>query len=168
MFISQHLLFRMRVLEYERAKKVEHKRKKLINSSDEDGDWSITRAFLECCREVLWSHEKILFELKEELEQHKCYYSSLCDDDTTEQFQKYEDEGICSSEYSRVIIQGLSNLFKVVNIMIYNNDERAACYFIAQEKDCIFLTTHNYVEDTVSILKEGIVYSALLDIAGKY
>ena len=156
----------MRALEYERAKKVEHKRKTIIKSP-EDGKWSITRAFLKCRNEVLKSHENIIFDLKEEFEQYKCYYSSLCDDAMIEQFQKYEDDGICSDAYSDVIIQGLSNVYKV-NILIYNNDERAACYFIAQEKDCIFPTTKNYVEDTVSILKEGIVYSALLDITGKY
>ena len=166
MFITQNLFFRVRVLEYERAKKVEYKRKTHIKSS-EDGKWSITRAFLKCRNDALWSHEKILLGLKEELEQYKCYYSSLCEDDMIEQFQKYEDEGVCSGGYSDVIIQGLTNVYKV-NILIYNNDERAAFYFIAQEKDCIFPTTNNYVEDTVSILKEGIVYSALLDITGKY
>ena len=119
MFITQHLFSRMRALEYERAKKVEYKRKNLIKSS-EDGKWSITRAFLKCRNEVLWSHENILFELKEELERYKCYYSSLCDDDMIEQFQKYENNGICNGAYSDVIIQGLSNLFKV-NIWIYNN-----------------------------------------------
>ena len=156
----------MRVIEYERSKNVAHKQKMLIKSS-EDGKWSITRAFLKCRNEVPWSHEQIISLLKEELEQYKCYYNSLCDDDMTEQFQKYEDEGICSDAYSDVIIQGLSNVFKV-NILIYNNDERAACYFIAQEKDCVFPTRNNYVEDTVSMLIEGKKYSALKDIPGKY
>ena len=163
---NQHLFFRMRVLEYERAKKVEYKQKKLIKSS-EDGKWSITRAFLKCRSEEVWNHEHILLQLKEEVEQYWNYYSSMCDDDMTEQFRKYEHDGICSGAYSDVIIQGLSNLFKV-NILIYNNDERAACYFIAKEKDCIFPTRNIYVEDTVSILKEGNLYSALQDIPGKY
>ena len=156
----------MRALEYERAKNVAHKRKTPMKSS-EDGKWSITRAFLKCRNEVLWSHEQIISLLKEELEMYRCYYSSFCDDDMTAQFQKYEDEGICSDVFSDVIIQGLANVFKV-NILIYNNDERAACYFIAQEKDCVFPTRNNYVEDTVSMLIEGNQYSALKDIPGKY
>ena len=160
---NKHLFFRMRVIEYERVKKVDHKQKTLIISS-EDGKWCITRAFLNCRSKVFWSHAHILLRLKEEVEQ---YYSSMCDDDMTEQFQKYEDEGICSDAYSDVIIHALSNVFKV-NILIYNNDERAACYFIAKEKDCIFPTRNIYVEHTVSILKEGNLYSALQDIPGKY
>ena len=156
----------MRALEYERAKKVKYKRKMLIKSP-EDGKWSITTAFLKCRNEVLWSHEQIILQLKDELEKNRSYYSSLCDDDMTEQFQKYKDDGICSEACSYIIMQGLSNLFKV-NILIYNNDERAACYFIAQEKDCIFPRTNNYVEDTVSMLKQSNVYSALKDIPGKY
>ena len=165
-FIREDLFFRMRVLEYERAKKVENKRKTLVKSP-EDGKWSITSAFLNCRNEVLLSHEQIVLQLKDELEKYMSYYSSMCDDDMTEQFQKYVDEGICSSAYSYVIMQGLSNLFKV-NILLYNSDERAACYFIAQEKDCIFPRTYNYVEDTVSMLKESNVYSALRDVPGKY
>ena len=156
----------MRALEFERAKIVEHKRKTLIKSS-EDGKWSITRAFLNCRNEISWSHEQILLLLKDELEQYRSYYSSLCDEDITEQFHKYKDEGICSDAYSYVIMQGLSNVFKV-NILIYNNDQTATCYIIAQEKDFIFPTTNNYVEDTVSMLIDSNVYSALKNIPGKY
>ena len=126
-----------------------------------------SRAFLKCRNEVPWSHEQILLQLKDELEKYWHYYSSLCDDDMTEQFRKYEHEGICGGAYSDIIIQGLANVFKV-NILIYNNDERAACYFIAQEKDCFFPTRNNYVEDTISMLVEDNRYSALKDIPGKY
>ena len=156
----------MRALEYKRAKIVEPKRKTLIKSS-EDRKWSITRAFLNCLNEVPWSHEQIILLLKDELEKYKSYYSSLCDEDMTGHFQKYKDEGICSDACSYIIMQGLSNLFKV-NILIYNNDERANCYLIAQEKDCIFPTRNYYVEDTVSMLIECNLYSALMDIPGKY
>ena len=154
----------MRALEYERAKVVKHTQKVLIESS-EDGRWSITRAFLKCRNEVLLTHDQIVVALRQELEQYRSYYSSVCGDDMIEQFQKYEDEGIYSD--SGVIIQALSNAFNV-NIMVYCNDERAACYFISKEKDCVFPTRNNYVEDTVLLLKEGDVYRALQDIPGKH
>ena len=158
----------MRALEYERAKVVKQTQKILIKSS-EDGRWSITRAFLKCRKEVLLTHENIMFQLRDEFKQHWPDYSSLCDDEMTEQFQKYEVDGICSDAYSDVIIQALANAFKV-NILIYGIDDRAQLlhYFIAQEKDCVFPTRNNYVEDTVSLLKEGDVYSALQDAPGKY
>ena len=156
----------MRALEYERVKFVKHTQKIPIKSS-EDGRWSITRAFLKCRNEVRLTHENIMFKLRNEFKQYWPYYSSLCDDEMTEQFQKYEVEGICSDAYSDVIIQGISNALKVT-ILIYGIDERAQYYYIAQEKDCVFPTRNNYVEDTVSLLKEGDVYSALQDIPGKY
>ena len=145
---------------------MKHTQKLLIESS-ENGRWSITRAFLKCRNEELLTHDQIVVNLRQELEQYMSYYSSVCDDDMTEQFQKYEDEGICSDACSDVIIQGLSNSFKV-NIMIYCSDEKAACCFISKEKNCVFPTGNNYVEDTVSMLKENNVYHALQDIPGKY
>ena len=158
----------MRALEYERAKILKHTQKILIKSS-KDGRWSITRAFLKCRNEVLFTHDNIIFQLRYEFKQHWHDYSSLCDDEMTEQFQKYEVDGICSDEYSDVIIQGLANALKV-NILIYYIDEKAQLphYFIAKEKDCVFPTRNNYVEDTVSLLKEGDVYSALQDAPCKY
>ena len=109
----------MRVIEYERAKNVAHKQKTLIKSS-EDGKWSITRAFLKCRNEVPWSHEQLISLLKEELQRYRSYYNSMCDDDMTEQFQKYEEEGICSDAYSDVIIQGLSiKTIKTILVQIF-------------------------------------------------